>query len=161
MKGCLSLSLSFSRLRYITATTLVRRGRRTLTQVRPPPLLMQKKPFSLRGSGGDKSSCFREPSRHESLSRPFSIPKEKIATDFAFWSEIQTKWRRGRSSIKKEEGRESLNGMGHKQAAILRQGERGRRAGEQGRRGRKAPSRWADDGRKIARREHAHMTSRP
>ena len=50
--------------------------------------------------------------------------------------------------------------MGHKQAAILRQGERGRRAGEQGRRGRKAPSRWADDGRKIASREHAHITSR-
>ena len=62
---------------------------------------------------------------------------------------------------RREGGRESLNGMGHKQAAILRQGEleRERRAGEQGRRGRKAPSRRAGDGRKIARREHAHMTS--
>ena len=67
---------------------------------------------------------------------------------------------RGESSIKKdggrERGRESLSGMGHKQRSCDKERER---EGAQGRGGRKALSRWAGDGRKIASREHAHVTS--
>ena len=65
------------------------------------------------------------------------------------------------SSIKTEEGREGITKRNGTQASsdLATRREREESAGEQGRRGRKAPSRRAGDGRKIARKEHAHMTS--